>query len=573
VTQRTMSMRFPLVLILSILPAWSQNQPAAPSPEITFSSRVNLVSVPVVVRDGRGHAVANLKQQDFQLFDKGKLQAITKFSVEKTAAVSSALSGTTAPGAPSSTADPGVKSQPIRPDRYVAWLFDDVHLSFSDVARTRDAAVRTLKEPFDPGTRAAIFTTSGRVSLDFTGDRNKLAQAIEQIRPLPTTDSGPTDCPGIGYYQADRILGQGDREAETAAEVGYVINCVHPGIAARDFASAMQEAHWAVNRALTSRALSLGKQATNANLGVLKELIRRMATLPGTRSIVLVSPGFFLTDDHHDSEADVTERAIRANVVVSSINTRGVAPASLGAVNAPPGLLEMKQAFDRRQASADEAIMENLADATGGTLFRNDNDYSEGFRRSAALPEYIYVLGFAPQNPAPDGSFHDLKVTLRSQAGLQVQARRGYWASSQAAGVSDAAKEEIEEAVFSRDEVHDLPVELVAGIAKKGDGNSELSIVAHVDLKGLHFQKADGRNNDTLTVIDAVFDWDGKYVTGAQKTINLKLTDETLGAFAKQRLTVETNLDVARGAYIVRLVVKDSEGQVRSAQNTAVEIP
>jgi VWFA-related protein len=168
-----MSMRFPLVLILSILPAWSQNQPAAPSPEITFSSRVNLVSVPVVVRDGRGHAVANLKQQDFQLFDKGKLQAITKFSVEKTAAVSSALSGTTAPGAPSSTADPGVKSQPIRPDRYVAWLFDDVHLSFSDVARTRDAAVRTLKEPFDPGTRAAIFTTSGRVSLDFTGDSGR----------------------------------------------------------------------------------------------------------------------------------------------------------------------------------------------------------------------------------------------------------------------------------------------------------------------------------------------------------------------------------------------------------------
>lgn len=36
---------------------------------------------------------------------------------------------------------------------------------------------------------------------------------------------------------------------------------------------------------------------------------------------------------------------------------------------------------------------------------------------------------------------------------------------------------------------------------------------------------------------------------------------------------METNLDVARGTYIVRLVVKDSEGQVRSAQNTAVEIP
>jgi hypothetical protein len=40
----------------------------------TFRLRVNLVHVRVVVRDTNNNPVTNLKQEDFQLFDQGKLQ-------------------------------------------------------------------------------------------------------------------------------------------------------------------------------------------------------------------------------------------------------------------------------------------------------------------------------------------------------------------------------------------------------------------------------------------------------------------------------------------------------------------
>jgi len=552
----------------------AQNGPeiTAQDSPLTFSTAVNLVMVPVVVRDAQGHALGTLHQEDFRLFDKGKLQTITKFSIEKT-------------GTPSALPEPsietGVDGRPrpkpagtpaARPiaQHFLAWLFDDVHLSFSDLVQTRAAALRALKEPLEPGTRVAIYTTSGHVTLDFTDDRDRLTQTLNQIRPFPTVDGGQADCPAIGYYLADRILNLGDEEARLAAEVGYLIKCAPPGATKRDVESAMQEAHQVV-RALAPRALSLGSQATEVNLSVLKDLVRRLATMPGTRSIVLVSPGFFLRDDHHDAATDVMDRAIRANVVISSLGTQAVfATTPGGNAETPPGLrIDVKQAFDIKSGYADEGIMEDLADATGGTFFHNNNDYFAGFKRLAAQPEYIYVLGFSPQNLKLDGSLHALKVTLKNGAGLQLQARRSYFVGH----AVEQRDEEVKEAFFSRDEIRGLPVELFTEILKKDDDNADLSILARVDLKRLHFRKSQGLNNDKLTLMAGVFDLSGNYVTGSLRTIDLKLRDQTLEEFPQERMTVRTDLDVASGSYTVRLVIRDSEGQIMSALNSAVVIP
>ena len=71
------------------------------------------------------------------------------------------------------------------------------------MAQSRVAAIKVITESFEPGTRAAIYTTSGRTVLDFTDDREKLKETLNLIRPSPTSPAGlKADCPDISYYQA-----------------------------------------------------------------------------------------------------------------------------------------------------------------------------------------------------------------------------------------------------------------------------------------------------------------------------------------------------------------------------------
>src|SRR5580698_3295074 len=95
----------------------------------TFSTKVNLVMVPVVVRDAKGKAIGTLQKEDFQLFDKGKPQVISRFSLEKAGeAVIPAEIATNEAEAALDKSAPATPAPAIA-QRFVAYLFDDVHTS------------------------------------------------------------------------------------------------------------------------------------------------------------------------------------------------------------------------------------------------------------------------------------------------------------------------------------------------------------------------------------------------------------------------------------------------------------
>ena len=186
----------------------------------TFKVNVKLVVVRAVVRDSEGHAVGNLHEEDFQVFDKGKPQIISQFDVEQPGALAAkarAKSIENSGDIPSSEAGPNTQAAPAAPERFVAYMFDDIHLEFGDLAHVREAAERhfaTLK----PTDRAAIFTTSGETILDFTDDRAKLHDTLLRLKPSPINSGNfAHQCPEISYYQADLIVNKHDNEATQVA--------------------------------------------------------------------------------------------------------------------------------------------------------------------------------------------------------------------------------------------------------------------------------------------------------------------------------------------------------------------
>jgi VWFA-related protein len=546
----------------------------------TFNTKVNLVMVPVVIRDSKGKAIGTLQKDDFQLFDKGKPQVIAKFSVEKAgeSVIPAEVAVDETPNHP--VAPPGATPAPIA-QRFVVYLFDDVHTANGDLMQARNAADRHIAESLDPNARAAIFTTSGQGNVDFTDDRAQLHEALMKLMSRPTLGPRGVDCPDLSYYMADLIFNKNDSTALQAGVQEVLATCDPPPPGPQTPQTMQQAEQKAENvtRSTAQRILDLGDRDTRLAFTVLQSAIRRLSAAPGDRTLILVSSGFFLTDDLRQDETDIMDRAIRANVRISSLNARGLyAMIPGGDASAPtppplPNVVNLKSQYDRESALFEEGVLAELADATGGRYFHNNNDLKAGFSQMAAAPEFVYLLGFSPQNLKLDGAFHALKVTLRTSRGLDVQARRGYYAPKHLPDPEEDAKREIQEALFSREELQDIPVELHTQFFKSSDAAARIAVLARVNVKTLRFRKADGRNNDNLIVISGVFDRNGNYVGGMQKVVEMRLQDATLDKLLGSGITVRTNFDVAPGNYVIRLVVRDSEGQAMAARNGVVEIP
>jgi VWFA-related protein len=532
----------------------------------TFKLRVNLVQVHVIVRDSAGKPVENLRKEDFLLYDSGKLQAITTFGVEtaKSRKERAEAAAKTQAGEGESPAGGSVSL----PERFVALTFDDIRLRTEDAVTVRLAAGRFV-DAMSPGDRVGIFSTSGQLTQDFTSDKEVLKQKVLGLMPRGALGGHITDCPDVSYYMADLIENKHDPQALQVV-VLETLQCM--GGKQQMLAAAQAEAQSAV-----MVALNAGDADANYTYRLLEEVLRRLAGKPGERVLLLASPGFLIAMNTQD-ESGIVDRANRANIVINTLDARGLyAPEPGGDISQrnsdSPATAGYKATYRLAEQFEQQFVLMDFAYGTGGTFFHNSNDLDRGLQLAGGVPEVSYVLGFSPQNQKMDGKYHALKVTLAQKQKYTIQARRGYYAPKKLDDPREMEKQEIQEALFSQDEIHDLPLSLQTQYFKTEDTGARLSVVSHLELRGMHFRKAEGRNFDDLTVATVVFDENGNFVTGGEKIVKMRLFDATFDKLSRTGLTVKSSFEVKPGKYMVRQVVRDSEGAQMAARNGTVVIP
>jgi VWFA-related protein len=545
---------------------------------VPLESRVNLVPVRVVVRDSKGNAIPNLHREDFQLFEDGKPQIISNFTVETLASPLGAAGESAAASKPGAAAPglPGAAFLP--PARFVALLFDDPHLNLQDLMQARIAASSYVQKYLTPTDRIAVFTVSGQTQTDFTDDRAKLRANLADLIPRAVTagdPSTPAQCPIMDYYEAVEIQDHHDENVIDVATQDAVA-CLESKSGGQPSAGLLQEAQ-ALVASTALRMEEMGDEQTGYAFRRLREVVDRMSALPGQRSIVLISPGFIYPNREQEF-SEIVDRAIRQNVFIDTLDARGLYTPDLDDIlqttNDPnPVTAGYRTRLHLDGQSSQVEVLMDLASETGGISFHDNNDLLAGLRELASPPDAYYLLAFVPQNLKYDGHFHSIRVELAEKNRYTILARKGFYAPKHGETPEQLAARAIQDALFSQEEQHGLPVALQTQFYKTDATDAKLAVLAHVDLKHVRFDKANGRNDNDLTIVAALFDRNGNFVTGTQKVIEMKLRDETLAKLSQTGVTVRTNFDVKPGDYVVRLVVRDANAAQLAAESGSVEIP
>lgn len=399
--------------------AQGQDRPQVP----LFRSATVLVEVDVIVKDRSGRFVSDLRRDELEILENGVPQQVETFFVvggPPPATEVGAVRGKTA-GQAASRAQAASPLPAEQARRVFVLFFDLEHCTPAAVERAKSAAVAFLREHFQTGDVGGVVAGGRMINSRLTSVREELVAAVQSVQPQDDSRARvlyQREWPRLeDLFEAYRIS-LGDRELLQRA-VQRACN--------DDIDACRKIAVDQYVREKANRMVAEGRASALRTLTALSALMNGLERLPGRKTVILLSDGFFTEDNWADLRG-VIGRAARATVRIYSLDTRGLnrGSASSGIIDAPPG---GGTAFSAPGFDSVANGPNSLAVDTGGLAIRNTNNFVQALDEIDRDTSSYYVLGYRPAHAALDGTFREITVRVK-RPGVTVRARRGYVAAA-----------------------------------------------------------------------------------------------------------------------------------------------
>ncbi|MGE5326691.1 MAG: VWA domain-containing protein [Deltaproteobacteria bacterium] len=431
------------VVLLSNLPNILRAQSAQATkdktsePVSTLRTTTRLVTLEVVVKDGHGKHVENLKADDFQIFEQTLSQGKQKYE-QKIAAFHEVhvadLSGN--PAAQTRLPDGSytnlvaMQKDPVPP---TILLVDGLNTELKYQAQVHVQMIKMLRSlPSNVPTAVFLFGHRLQMLQDFTTDPRLLQDALTRaVSPaVKSTMQIPPD------LDPDSVSGQLAR-----MKVGPGVSPPADLVAAVE---GFEKEVYAANMDMRVRV----------TLSALTSLGLHVAGYPGRKNLLWISTTFPIAlgaGDDRNYFKDVLRCShvlSQAKMVVYPINPAGVQPPEVYDAGArvrqdvPFGTQLQRYAGIHQ---AEQPVMQLVADRTGGRICTENNDLGDCVRRAVDDSSSFYEIAYYSDSPYWNGEYRNVIVNAK-QHGLRLEYRQGYFASPEGEKSTKEQQAELQQA-------------------------------------------------------------------------------------------------------------------------------
>jgi hypothetical protein len=317
---------------------------------------------------------------------------------------------------------------------------------------------------------------------------------------------------------------------------------------------------------VTGRASEVYYQAVTrlrVTLDGLERALNGLASAKGRKSVILVSEGF-IHDINVDEFKRVNEASRRANAAIYFLNARGLEgmPVEMTA-QFGPALPDQDVGFAFAETFDAVAGAEVVAGDSGGFTVRNTNDLSGGIQKIANETQAYYLLGYMPSNTARDGRFRKIQVKLAQGKGLQVRARKGYYAPGDVGKSAMAPKKGVDPVIQSALDspwAEDaIPLRMTHYIGdEKTLGKAAVLVTTEVDIRALEFEEKDGRSLAELQFLLVVAHRESGEYFRYDQGVTMRLQPSTRERLNRFWYPIVRDFELKSGDYQAKIVVRDT---------------